>query len=84
MSPVAFSSGSCTDPLCVERTRQLVEAVEHRDAIGMAKGLLMAHTGATPDEAFEMLRRASQRENLKLSEVATRIVSKHESRAEQT
>lgn len=49
-------------------------ALDSRDVIGLAKGLLMATSGCTPDEAFQMLVRASQRENLKLRDVAARIV----------
>ncbi|MCU1369258.1 MAG: two-component system response regulator [Ilumatobacteraceae bacterium] len=77
MGSVAFSSGSCTDPQCVEHVRQLIGALEHRDVIGMAKGVLMARSKLTPDEAFAMLCSASQRENVKLWEVAARIVSEH-------
>lgn len=45
-----------------------------RDIIGMAKGLIMARQGVTSDEAFDVLRRASQRMNVKLREVAARMV----------
>lgn len=38
--------------------------------IGQAKGILMERLKATPDEAFEILRRSSQRLNIKLREVA--------------
>lgn len=40
-----------------------------------AKGILMAQRGCGPDEAFDLLRRASQRANVKLSVLAERIVS---------
>lgn len=58
---------------------QLREAIESRDIIGQAKGILMARENCTADEAFEILRRASQRENLKLREVAARVAH-HQSR----
>jgi AmiR/NasT family two-component response regulator len=32
--------------------------------IEQAKGILIAQTGCTPEEAFDMLRRASQRSNV--------------------
>lgn len=54
---------------------QMDEALQSRDVIGQAKGMLMAREGVDADEAFAMLRRASQRLNVKLREVATRIVS---------
>ena len=51
----------------------LREALATRDVIGQAKGMLMAirHIGA--DEAFDLLRRTSQDENVKLHEVARRV-----------
>jgi GAF domain-containing protein len=49
---------------------QLKEAVASRDVIGQAKGILMARQSCTADEAFDILRRGSQRENRKLRELA--------------
>jgi transcriptional regulator with GAF, ATPase, and Fis domain len=54
---------------------QMEEALLSRDLIGQAKGILMAREGITADQAFEMLRRASQRLNVKLRDVAGEIVS---------
>jgi AmiR/NasT family two-component response regulator len=36
----------------------------------------MGAQGCTPDEAFDLLRRASQRENVKLRDIAARIVER--------
>jgi len=58
---------------------QLREAVANRDAIGKAKGILMARRHVTEDQAFDMLRRASQRLNVKLRVVATRVAQTGES-----
>lgn len=55
--------------------QQLEQAMASRATIEQAKGVLAAQTGCTPDEAFEMLRAASQRENVKLRTVADRIVA---------
>jgi GAF domain-containing protein len=55
----------------------LKEALRSRAVIEQAKGMLMAsspHIDA--DVAFDILRRASQRENTKLREVARRIVNR--------
>ena len=52
---------------------QLEEALLSRDLIGQAKGILMAREHVSADEAFEMLRRASQRVNVKLREIARQI-----------
>lgn len=53
---------------------QLKEALASRDLIGQAKGILMARKGCDADEAFDVLRRASQRVNRKLREVAQDVV----------
>ena len=51
-------------------TDQLQEALQTRDVIGQAKGILMAQRGVDADTAFDLLRRASQRRNVKLRHVA--------------
>jgi GAF domain-containing protein len=56
-------------------TAQLREALETRDLIGQAKGILMERESCAPEEAFDMLRRASQRTNRKLRDVANDLVS---------
>lgn len=53
---------------------QLKEAIETRDVIGMAKGILMSREGVDPERALEMLRTASQGENVKLRDIAPRLV----------
>lgn len=55
-------------------TEHLREALESRDVIGQAKGILMARRGCTPDAAFEALRRVSQHRNVKLRQVAEQVV----------
>jgi ANTAR domain len=44
--------------------------------IEQAKGILIAQTGCTPDAAFGMLRQASQRSNVRVSDLATSIVQR--------
>ncbi len=44
--------------------------------IEQAKGILIAQTGCSPDEAFTMLRQASQRSNVRVSELAAGIVDR--------
>ena len=53
---------------------QMQEAMASRSVIDMAKGILMAQNGCTPDEAFTMLSHASQRSNRKLRDLARAIV----------
>jgi GAF domain-containing protein len=56
------------------RNRQLEEALETRETIAQAMGILMARQRITSDEAFDILRRASQRQNRKLRELAGELV----------
>jgi GAF domain-containing protein len=56
--------------------KNLEAALEHRDVIGQAKGILMGAAARTSDEAFDILRRASQRSNRKLYDVAEEIVAR--------
>jgi GAF domain-containing protein len=54
---------------------RLGEAMQSRAVIEQAKGMLMAAQHCDEDAAFELLIRASQRENIKLRDLATRIVT---------
>lgn len=53
--------------------RQLEQALLARDVIGQAKGILMERLKTTPEDAFDILKRASQRLNVKLRHVALEI-----------
>ena len=55
---------------------QLREALRTRDVIGQAKGILMERQGIGTDEAFGILRSASQRLNVKLAEIAHTLVAR--------
>jgi GAF domain-containing protein len=55
----------------------LTRALDHRDIIGQAKGILIAQQHVSADQAFDILRRASQRSNRKLFELAADIVARH-------
>jgi transcriptional regulator with GAF, ATPase, and Fis domain len=59
----------------LERISQLEEAIKSRDVIGQAKGILMEREGCSADEAFDMLRIASQHLNRKLRDVASDLVA---------
>lgn len=54
---------------------QLREALLSRSVIDQAKGVLMAARGLTAEEAFAELTRQSQRENIKVRDLAARFVS---------
>ncbi|USX56468.1 ANTAR domain-containing response regulator [Lentzea sp. HUAS12] len=53
---------------------QLRKAIDSRDVIGQAKGILMQRQGITADEAFSVLRTTSQHLNVKLVEIARNLV----------
>lgn len=56
----------------------LRSALESRETISVAMGILMAREGIPRAKAFDVLRRASQRENVKLREIAARIAGDSE------
>jgi GAF domain-containing protein len=61
----------------VELGEGLSEAMKSRAVIEQAKGMLMASSpDLDPEAAFDLLRRASQRENVKLRDIAQRIVDR--------
>jgi GAF domain-containing protein len=53
----------------------LAHALDNRDAIGQAKGALIAQGAANGDEAFAMLVSASQRSQTKLHDVARQLMA---------
>lgn len=61
-----------------ELAQQLAIALESRDVIGQAKGIIMTAEGVSSEKAFDVLRRASQRSNRKLHDVAREIVERRE------
>ena len=56
-----------------EQVAHLDQALASRDVIGQAKGILMERERLTADQAFDLLRRASQNLNVKLRDVADRV-----------
>ena len=60
-------------------SEQLSQAMQSRAVIEQAKGILMARSPhLSADEAFDLLRTASQRENVKLRDIAQRIVDRRQ------
>ncbi|WP_109638998.1 GAF and ANTAR domain-containing protein [Lentzea atacamensis] len=58
-------------------TEQLRRAIDSRDVIGQAKGILMSRRGLSAEEAFDLLRRTSQDLNVKLVQLARTLVNRH-------
>lgn len=63
-----------------EQAHNLQLAMESRAVIEQAKGVLIAQRRVTPEEAFEILREASQRYNRKLRDIAVGIVESAQAR----
>ncbi len=68
-----FAAHAAVAMVGARQQEQLENALKSRDVIGQAKGIIMGRDGVTDDEAFDRLKRASQRVNLKLTEVADRV-----------
>ena len=54
--------------------RQLRDAAESRAVVDQAKGVLMHALGCSAEEALQRMRQVSQAQNMKVTEVATRII----------
>lgn len=57
------------------REAHFLKALDSRDIIGQAKGILMERRGITSEEAFEVLRVCSQQLNVKLADVARSLAN---------
>lgn len=68
-----FAAHAAVAMSAARREESLEQKANTRDVIGRAKGILMARSGATDDEAFEMLKAASQRMNVKLRDIAKSV-----------
>jgi ANTAR domain len=58
-----------------EMSAHLQAALASRAVIDQAVGIIMGQNRCIPDEAFEVLRTASQNRNVKLRDIATEIVT---------
>ena len=74
---VLFAAHASVAFLAARERQHLRDALASRDLIGQAKGILMAQSKITADEAFDLLRRASQRMNTKLTTIAQGIVDRN-------
>ncbi len=69
-----FSSHAAIALIGAQNEARLHAAVENRDTIGMAKGILMLRHGIDPLQAFRLLVESSQTTNMKLHHVASWII----------
>jgi GAF domain-containing protein len=70
-----FAAHAAVALSAARQREQLEQAIATRDLIGQAKGILMARQEVTAEEAFDMLRRGSQRLNIKLRELARQVAA---------
>ena len=71
----AATMAGAAEYISAQRTAaQLQEAITSRAVVDQAKGILMQLLGCDGDEAFERLRRISQTQHVKLTEVARQVV----------
>jgi GAF domain-containing protein len=59
-------------------TVHLMKALESRDVIGQAKGILMQRRNIDADQAFDILRKASQSLNIKLAEISRTLTTQRD------
>jgi GAF domain-containing protein len=71
---LAFAAQAAVALRSAQMEEHLRSAMATRNMIGMAQGILMERLRATPDQAFGVLSRLSQESNVKLREVARRLV----------
>jgi GAF domain-containing protein len=65
-----------------ERTKQLQRALDSRSVIDQAIGILRSRSGVSAEVAFDRLIRMSQTDNIKLREIAERLVEEAVRRAQ--
>jgi len=71
----AATMAGAAEYVSAQRTAaQLQEAIESRAVVDQAKGILMQLLGCDGDHAFERLRRISQTQHVKLTEVARQVI----------
>jgi len=69
-----FAAHAAVALATAQKEAHLEAKADGRDIIGMAKGIIIARQYVSDEEAFDILRRASQRMNVKLRELAEQVV----------
>jgi hypothetical protein len=76
---LVFATHSSVAWNAARRDEQFKRALESRDVIGQAKGMLMERYGVNAIQAFELLRKLSQDANRPLIHIATDVVNDQQS-----
>ena len=69
-----FAAHAAVALTSAQHDEELEAKAASRDVIGMAKGIIMAQQRVSDEQAFDILRRASQRMNVKLRVLAQQVV----------
>lgn len=69
-----FAAHAAVALATAQKAAHLEAKADRRDIIGMAKGIIIARQHVSDQEAFDIGRRASQRMNIKLRELADQVV----------
>jgi GAF domain-containing protein len=77
-----FASHAAVALSAARREDQLEQKAQSRDVIGRAKGILTAQSRLDDEAAFDVLRRASQRLNVKLTDVAEDVIRRQDETTE--
>jgi AmiR/NasT family two-component response regulator len=77
----ALETGTSDLEECQEELGNLREKMVSLPSIEQAKGILISQEGYSDDEAFEVLKTASMRENRKLRDIAAELVGRARRRA---
>ncbi|MGN6695352.1 MAG: ANTAR domain-containing protein [Aquihabitans sp.] len=80
MGSISVPDPPCGGRPCADLFRQIAAAVDHRDVIGTAEGMVMISGNHTDAEAFALLRSESQHRNVKLWQVAEEWIADHHER----
>lgn len=72
-----FAAHAAVAMAAARREDELEQKASTRELIGRAKGIVMAESGVDAEEAFDMLRRASQRLNVRILDLAVDIDRAH-------
>ena len=69
-----FAAHAAVALASAQTEEQLRSAIASRTLLGQAQGILMERYRLTPEKSFEVLRRVSQDSNVKVRDVAQRLV----------
>jgi transcriptional regulator with GAF, ATPase, and Fis domain len=69
-----FAAHAAVAYSAAQRESALERALASRQVVGQAQGILMERSRLTPEQAFATLTRSSQERNVKLAELARRLV----------